>query len=150
MTSSKPSYRRVHILLVEDSQADVLITQEALEQAHLANITHVVDDGVKALAYLRRTAPYADAPRPDLILLDLNLPRVNGREVLGAIKSDPALSLIPVIVFTTSRSEEDVANAYRLGANCYIVKPVEFRNFVAAIQAIRNFWFSIVTLPPDV
>jgi CheY-like chemotaxis protein len=140
----------IHILLVEDSPTDVLITQEALTQAHLLNTIVVVEDGVEALAYLRNQGQYHAAPRPDLILLDLNLPRKNGREVLAELKTDPALKSIPVVVLTTSQAEQDILGAYELYANCYVVKPVEFANFVEAVQSIRQFWFSIVTLPSEV
>lgn len=139
----------IKILLVEDSPTDVLITQEALTQARLLNTIDIVEDGVEALAYLRNQGQYQAASRPDLILLDLNLPRKNGREVLAEIKSDPALKSIPVVVLTTSQAEADILGAYDLYANCYVVKPVEFANFVTAVQSIRQFWFSVVTLPSE-
>ena len=141
--------RIIDILLVEDSPTDVLIAREALTEARLLNTIHVVEDGVDALAFLRRQGRFADAPRPDLILLDLNLPRKNGREVLAEIKNDPALKSIPVVVLTTSSAEEDIIRSYSLHANCYVVKPVEFDNFVKAVQSIRQFWFTIVALPPE-
>ena len=141
--------RIIDILLVEDSPTDVLIAREALTEARLLNTIHVVEDGVDALAFLRRQGRFADAPRPDLILLDLNLPRKNGREVLAEIKNDPALKSIPVVVLTTSSAEEDIIRSYNLHANCYVVKPVEFDNFVKAVQSIRQFWFTIVALPPE-
>jgi two-component system, chemotaxis family, response regulator Rcp1 len=141
--------RHVEILLVEDSPADVVITQDALTEARVLNSIHVVDDGEAALAFLRKQPPYAAAPRPDLILLDLNLPRKSGREVLAEIKADPALKNIPVVVLTTSRMEEDIWRAYDLHANCYVVKPLDFPAFVQAVQSIRHFWLSVVTLPPD-
>ena len=141
--------RIIDILLVEDSPTDVLIAREALTEARLLNTIHVVEDGVDALAFLRRQGRFADAPRPDLILLDLNLPRKNGREVLAEIKNDPALKSIPVVVLTTSSAEEDIIRSYNLYANCYVVKPVEFDNFVKAVQSIRQFWFTIVALPPE-
>jgi two-component system, chemotaxis family, response regulator Rcp1 len=141
--------RHVEILLVEDSPADVVITQDALTEARVLNSIHVVDDGEAALAFLRKQQPYAAAPRPDLILLDLNLPRKSGREVLAEIKADPALKNIPVVVLTTSRMEEDIWHAYDLHANCYVVKPLDFPAFVQAVQSIRHFWLSVVTLPPD-
>lgn len=144
------TFRPVEILLVEDSPADVLITEEAFAQARLINTIYVVEDGVEALAFLRAEGRYAGARRPDLILLDLNLPRKNGHEVLAEIKADPALMQIPVVVLTTSRAEADVLQAYGLHANCYVVKPVEFTNFVAAVQSIRQFWMSVVTLPSEV
>jgi CheY-like chemotaxis protein len=146
--TSQPHYKQIEILLVEDSPADVLIAREALSEARLLNKIHVAEDGVHALEFLRRQGKFTSAPRPDLILLDLNLPRKNGREVLAEIKSDPALQAIPVVVLTTSRAEEDVLKSYKLNANCYVVKPVEFDHFVAAVQSIRHFWFGVVTLPP--
>jgi CheY-like chemotaxis protein len=141
--------KHIEILLVEDSPADVVITQDALAEARLLNTIYVVEDGVEALAFLRKQMPYATAPRPDLILLDLNLPRKSGREVLAEIKADPALKTIPVVVLTTSRAEEDVWKAYDLHANCYVVKPLDFATFVQAVQSIRHFWLSVVTLPVD-
>lgn len=144
------SYPKViEILLVEDSPTDVLITREALDEAKLVNKIHVAEDGVEALAFLRQEENYADAPRPDLILLDLNLPRKNGYEVLQEIKADPQLQTIPVVVLTTSRAEEDVLRSYHSHANCYITKPVEFDSFVKAVQSISHFWFTIVTLPSE-
>jgi len=139
----------VDILLVEDSPADVLITREAFEEFRLLNTLHVVEDGVEALAFLNQAGKYASVPRPELILLDLNLPRKNGREVLAEIKADPRFKTIPVVVLTTSHSEKDVLQAYDQHANCYIVKPVGFDNFVEAVKTIRLFWFSVVTLPPE-
>lgn len=135
------------ILMVEDSPADVLMTREAFEQARLVNTLHVVEDGVQAMQFLRREAEFASSPRPDLILLDLNLPRKNGREVLAEIKADPELRSIPVVILTTSQAEQDILEAYNLHANCYIVKPVGFDNFAKAVQSIQRFWFSLVTLP---
>ena len=140
----------VDILLVEDSPADVLITREAFEEFRLTNTLYVVEDGVEALAFLNQTGKYASVPHPDLILLDLNLPRKNGREVLADIKTDPRFKSIPVVILTTSPSERDVLEAYEHHANCYIVKPVGFENFVEAMKSIRQFWFSVVTLPPEV
>jgi two-component system response regulator len=137
----------IEILLVEDSPADVLITREAFEQARLVNSLHVVEDGVRAMQFLHREGEYASCPRPDLILLDLNLPRKNGHEVLAEIKADPELKAIPVVILTTSQAEQDILEAYDLHANCYIVKPVKFENFVTAIRSIESFWFSVVTLP---
>ena len=144
------SLKHVEVLLVEDSPADILITREAFEEAKLINSLHVVEDGVAALAFLRREGRYVSAPRPDLILLDLNLPRKNGREVLAEIKADPGFRTIPVVVLTTSHAEKDILDAYGFCANCYIVKPVGFDNFVEAMKSIRQFWFSVVTLPPEV
>lgn len=142
--------RQVEILLVEDNPADVLMTRSAFEDFKIANTLHVVEDGVEALEYLYGTGDFAGSPRPDLIMLDLNLPRKNGREVLAEIKADSALRYIPVVVLTTSKSEQDILEAYDLHANCYIVKPVGFANFVEAIKSIKNYWFSLVTLPSEV
>ena len=140
--------RPVEILLVEDSPADVALTQEALEDSKLRNNLHVVADGEAAMEFLTQTGTYASVPRPDLILLDLNLPKKNGREVLAEIKADPSLSTIPVVIMTVSQDERDVIETYRLHANCYIKKPVEFGEFIQIVKSIENFWFSIVTLPP--
>jgi len=139
--------KQYEILLVEDSPADVLIAREALDEAELRGKVHVAEDGVEALAFLRRQRRVSAAPRPDLILLELNLPRMNGRELLAEIKSDPLLCTIPVVVLTTSSADEDVRISYGLHANCYVVKPVEFDRFVNAVQSIRHFWFDTVTLP---
>ena len=147
--NTKSLHRPIEILLVEDSPADILITREAFEEARLVNTLHVVEDGIQALEFLRREGIYASVPRPDLILLDLNLPRKNGREVLAEIKADDSLKVIPVIVLTTSNANEDILQAYDLHANCYVVKPVGFENFLKAVQSIRNFWFSVVALPTE-
>lgn len=141
--------KHIDILLVEDSPADVLITREAFAEFKIFNTLHVVEDGVEAMAFLNQDGKYASVPRPDLILLDLNLPRKNGREVLAEIKNEPRLKNIPVVVLTTSHSESDVLEAYDQHANCYIVKPVGFDNFVEAVKTINQFWFSVVTLPPE-
>ena len=141
--------RQFEILLVEDSPADVLLTREAFKEFKIVNALHVVEDGVEALLFLNQDGKYAAVPRPDLILLDLNLPRKNGREVLAEIKNDPDLRHIPVVILTTSHSEQDVLQSYDQHANCYIVKPVGFENFVEAMKSIRQFWFSVVTLPPE-
>ncbi|MFN8384003.1 MAG: response regulator [Anaerolineales bacterium] len=146
---TKTPHKPIEILLVEDSPTDVLITREAFEDAKLLNNIHVVEDGVQALEFLRKKGSYASALRPDLILLDLNLPRKNGREVLAEIKSDENLKCIPVIILTTSSADEDILKAYDLHANCYVIKPVGFDNFFKAVQSIQNFWFSIVVLPPE-
>lgn len=138
----------VHILLVEDSPTDVMMTREAFDYYEIANPLHVVPDGVEAMNFLRRQAKYSDAPRPGLIILDLNLPKKSGREVLQELKADPGLMSIPVIVLTTSKSEEDVAKTYGLHANCYVTKPVDFTTFVDVLRRITDFWFSVVTLPP--
>jgi two-component system response regulator len=140
--------RRVEILLVEDSPADVTLTREALQESKLINNLHVVTNGVDAIAFLKKTGDYAGKPRPDLILLDLNLPRKNGREVLAEIKADTSLSAIPVVIMTVSQDERDIVESYRLHANCYIRKPVKFDEFIKIVQSIESFWFSIVTLPP--
>lgn len=138
----------VDILLVEDSAADVRLTREALRNTKLINRLTVANDGVQALAMLRREGEYADLPRPHLILLDLNLPRKNGRAVLEEIKEDPELKRIPVVVVTSSTAEEDVVRSYELHANCYITKPLELANFVEVVKAIEDFWVGIVKLPP--
>ena len=140
----------VHILLVEDSPTDVMLTREAMEQYKVANPLDIVDDGVDAMDYLRGRGKYADQPvaRPGLIILDLNLPRMSGREVLYELKNDPELRNIPVVVLTTSKSEEDVAKSYCLHANCYITKPVDFAKFIDVVRSINEFWFGVVTLPP--
>jgi len=147
---NRKALRQVEILLIEDNPADVLMIRSAFEDFKFANALHVVEDGVEALAFLRGQEALAGSPRPDLIMLDLNLPRKNGREVLAEIKADPRLRNIPVVVLTTSQSEQDVLQAYDLHANCYIVKPVGFTNFIAAIKSIKHFWFSLVTLPSEV
>ncbi len=138
--------RTINVLLVEDDPGDVLMTREAFDE-YLHNRLDVVTDGAAALAYLRREEPYADAPRPDLILLDLNLPRRDGREVLAEVKEDPDLRLIPVVVMTTSEAERDLIRTYNLHANAYIVKPLDLDQFIEVVQAIENFWFTVVKLP---
>jgi len=140
--------RPVEILLVEDSPADVALTQEALMDSKLKNNLNIVTDGEAAMAFLRRSGTYASAPRPDLILLDLNLPKKNGREVLAEVKTDLSLKLIPVVIMTVSQDERDIIESYKLNANCYIRKPVKFEEFIHIVKSIENFWFSIVTLPP--
>jgi CheY-like chemotaxis protein len=139
--------RPVEILLVEDDPGDTLITREALEQSKLANNLHCVVNGEEAMAFVRRQGPYADAPRPDLVLLDLNLPRRDGREVLADIKTDPDLRRIPVVVLTTSQAEEDVLRSYDLHANAYVTKPVDFDRFVEVVHQIDEFYFAVVRLP---
>jgi len=139
--------RPVELLLVEDSPTDALLMQEALRHAKIPSNVHVVEDGEEALAFLRHDGLYAQAPRPDLILLDLNLPRKDGREVLAEIKREPALKSIPVVVLTTSRDEQDVLHAYDLHASCYITKPMDFSRFTDIVQSIEHFWFAVVTLP---
>lgn len=140
--------RLIEILLVEDNPGDVRLTREALKDAKVANTLHVVEDGVLALDFLHRRPPFAETPRPDLILLDLNLPRKSGREVLAEIKSDERFRAIPVVVLTTSKAEEDILRAYNLHANCYITKPVDFTQFTTIVRTIEDFWLTIVTLPP--
>lgn len=141
--------RAIEILMVEDNPGDVRLTREALKGGKIWNQLHVVEDGVAALNFLRRSAPHEDAPRPDLILLDLNLPKKDGREVLATIKADESLKLIPVVILTTSQAEEDVIKAYALNANCYVTKPVDFLQFTRIVQAIESFWLTVVTLPPS-
>ena len=143
-----PTADPIQILLVEDSPGDVSLTIEALKQAKVANELHVVGDGEAAMAYLRGAPPYTGAGRPDLILLDLNLPLKDGREVLSEMKSDEDLRTIPVVVLTTSSDEADVLGAYALHANSYVTKPVDFTDFIAAVRSIEGFWLSIVRLPP--
>ena len=138
----------IEILLVEDDPGDVLMTREAFEDYKIANRLTVVTNGEDAIAYLRRQGRFADAPTPDLVLLDLNLPRRDGREVLADIKGDPDLRRIPVVILTTSEAEEDVIAAYDLHANAYVRKPVDFEQFVAAVRAIDDFFITVVRLPP--
>lgn len=140
--------RPFEILLVEDNPGDVLLTQEALQEAKLRVTLNVVSDGVEALDFLHRRGPYAAATRPDLILLDLNMPRKDGREVLEEVKTDPALCSIPVVVLTTSQAEQDIVRSYHLHANAYVTKPVDLDQFITIVQSINQFWFTIVTLPP--
>lgn len=141
--------RPIEILLVEDSPADVRLTTEALREGKVRNNLSVVSDGIEALAFLRRSDGYDDAPRPDLLLLDLNLPRKDGREVLEEVKADPDLRRIPVVVLTTSRAEEDILRSYNLHANCYITKPVDLDQFFTVIKAIDDFWLAVVKLPEE-
>ena len=138
--------RPVRILLVEDNPGDVDLTREGLEEASLHNDLFIAEDGEQAMTFLRNEGPHKDAPRPDLILLDLNLPRMDGREVLAEIKADPELRRIPVVVLTSSEAEEDVLRSYNLHANCYITKPVDLEKFLKIVQSIKGFWFSVVTL----
>lgn len=141
--------RSATILLIEDSPTDVLMTREALAQSGLLNRLEVVNDGVEAMAFLLGQGRYRNAPRPDLILLDLNMPRKDGREVLSEIKSNPRLMTIPVVVLTTSNDEEDILRSYGLHANSYLVKPMGFEQFTAMIRSLEGFWFDMVTLPPN-
>jgi chemotaxis family two-component system response regulator Rcp1 len=139
--------RPIEILLVEDSEPDVRLTIEALKEAKVKNRLSVVEDGVEAMAFLHREGKHAGAPRPDLILLDLNLPRKDGRQVLKEVKDDSSLRKIPVVVLTISKAEEDVLRAYDLHANCYISKPVDFNRFMDVVRAIEGFWLTVVKLP---
>ena len=140
--------RPIDILLVEDSPAHVRLTREALKDAKVLNMLHVVQDGVTAMDFLHKEGPYAGRPSPDLILLDLNLPKKDGREVLAEIKQDENLKRIPVVVLTTSRAEEDVVRSYNLHANAYVTKPVDLVQFLEVIRIIEAFWLAVVTLPP--
>ena len=140
----------IEILLIEDNPADIRLTQEAFREARLQNTLHVVQDGVNAMAFIRQTAPFQQAPRPDLILLDLNLPKKDGREVLKEIKSDAHTRTIPVVVLTTSDDEADVLRSYDLHANAYLVKPIDILQFIKMIQSLEDFWLSVVKLPPKV
>ncbi|MEJ2701147.1 MAG: response regulator [Sedimentisphaerales bacterium] len=143
LSYSKP----IEILLVEDSPSDAALTIEALKEGKIANRLSHVEDGVEAMEFLRRRGKYANAPRPDLIMLDLNLPRRDGRDVLVEIKTDPNLKIIPIIVLTTSRADEDILRSYELNANCYITKPVDFAHFINVVKSIEQFWLTVVTLP---
>ncbi len=143
MTKNKP----ITILMAEDNATDVMLTKEALAHAKLLNTLYVVDDGIDALDFLHRRGKYAKAPHPDLILLDLNMPRKNGQEVLAEIKASDRLKHIPVVILTTSKAEEDIVKAYGLHANCYVIKPVDFDVFAEVVRSIQEFWFSVVTLP---
>ena len=139
--------RPIEILLVEDNPGDVRLTMEGLKDSKVRNNLHVARDGVEAMEFLHREGQHTSAVRPDLILLDLNLPRMDGREVLLEIKSDAKLKTIPVVVLTTSRAEHDVLRSYELQANCYITKPVDLEQFITVVKSIEDFWFTIVTLP---
>jgi len=149
-TSISPSLARpAEILLVEDSPGDVRLMQEALREGKVANRVSVVRDGLEAMAFLRREGDYADVPRPDIILLDLNLPKKDGREVLAELKADPDLRRIPVVILTTSRAEEDILRAYDLHANCYMTKPVDLGQFFALVKDIKQYWLVMVCLPQE-
>jgi len=139
----------IEILLVEDSPSDAELTIETFNDSKILNQIHVAEDGVEALDFLFKRGEYKDAPRPDLILLDLNLPKKNGREVLAEIKGDPELQTIPVVVLTTSAAEEDILRSYQLHASCYITKPVDFEQFTKIVKLISDFWFAAVRLPPS-
>jgi chemotaxis family two-component system response regulator Rcp1 len=147
MSSNGNGHKAIEILLVEDNPGDVRLIIEAMREAKLDNRFHVVEDGVEAMQFLRREGRFGDAPRPDLILLDLNLPKKDGRAVLAEVKADPALKRIPVVVLTTSQAEEDVLRAYDLHANCYITKPVDMEQFMKVVAQIDEFWIRVVTLP---
>jgi len=139
--------RPIEILLVEDNPGDVSLCEEALQESKMANTLHVAQDGEEALSFLRRVGDYRDAPRPDLILLDLNLPKIDGREVLEQIKGDAKYSDIPVVVLSSSAADADIENSYKMHANCYVVKPLDFQQFVNIVRNIQEFWFQIVRLP---
>jgi two-component system, chemotaxis family, response regulator Rcp1 len=149
MESNRISAQPLEVLLVEDSLGDVRLTKEALKDAKVHINLRVVRDGIDAMAFLMREGEYATAPRPDLILLDLNLPRKDGREVLREIKENPELKSIPVVILTTSASEADILRSYLLHANCYITKPVNLDGFLTVVKSIDSFWLSIVKLPPN-
>jgi len=138
------------VLLIEDSPGDVRLTKEALKEGKILNNLHVVNDGVEAMSFLRKQGGYQSSPAPDLILLDLNMPKKDGREVLSEIKADPKLKSIPVVVLTTSSAEEDILKSYDLHANCYITKPVDLDQFIKVVKSINNFWLNIVELPPNI
>ena len=139
---------QIEILLVEDNPGDVRLTREALKEGKVANRINVAADGIEAMAFLHREGKYENAPKPDLILLDLNLPRKNGREVLAEIKMDPDLKSIPVVILTSSQAEKDIVATYNLHANCYVTKPVDFDQFIDVVRSIEDFWFKLVKLPP--
>jgi CheY-like chemotaxis protein len=141
--------RPIEILLVEDSPSDADLTEEALSDGKVLNNLHWVADGVEALAFLQRQGKYADVPRPDLILLDLNLPKKDGRDVLAHIKADPSLKLIPVVVLTTSAAERDILKTYELHANCYVTKPIDLEQFISVVRLIEMFWLAVVKLPSE-
>ncbi|MCF7855707.1 MAG: response regulator [Candidatus Pacebacteria bacterium] len=143
-----PQGKEIEILLVEDNPADVRLTQEALKEGKVHNRLHVVGDGEEAMDFLRRRGEYADEVRPDLVLLDLNLPRKDGREVLAELKDDDDLKRIPVVILTTSQAEEDILRTYNLHANCYITKPVDLDQFIKVVRSIEDFWLTVVRLPP--
>lgn len=139
----------IQVLLVEDNPGDVRLTKEALKEGKMLNRVTVVGDGVEALSFLRRQGKYADAGQPDLILLDLNLPKKDGRQVLAEIKADPGLKRIPVVVLTTSSAEEDILKTYDLHANCYVTKPVDLEQFMHVVKSIEDFWVTVVKLPSE-
>ncbi len=141
--------RPIEILLVEDNPGDARLTVEALKEGKVRNRLHFAEDGVEAMAFMHREGKYAESPRPDLILLDLNLPRKDGREVLAEIKEDPQLKRIPVVVLTISKAEEDIIKTYNLHANCYITKPVDLEQFITVVKSIEDFWLTIAKLPSE-
>ncbi len=147
MNDSNVSTKAVEILLVEDNPGDARLAQEALKESKLLNNLHIVDDGVEAMDFLNREGKYADSIRPDLVILDLNLPRKDGREVLQEIKSDPKLKSIPVVILTISQAEEDIMKTYDLHANCFISKPIDLEQFIKVVRSIESFWLTIVKLP---
>jgi chemotaxis family two-component system response regulator Rcp1 len=149
VTSIGPGVAPIEVLLVEDSSGDVRLTREAFKDAKVFINLSVAPDGAEAMAFLKREREYANAPRPDLILLDLNLPKKDGREVLAEIKASPTLGSIPVVILTTSASEADILRSYRLHANCYIAKPVDLEGFLTVVKSIDNFWLSVVKLPRE-
>jgi len=148
MTGKREACRPIEILMVEDNPGDVRLTLEALKEGKVRNNLHTVADGEEAMNFLRRQGAYSKVPRPDLVLLDLNLPKKNGREVLGEIKDDPDLKRIPVVILTVSEAEQDIIKSYNLHANCYITKPVNLEQFIQVVRSIEDFWLSIVMLPP--
>jgi two-component system, chemotaxis family, response regulator Rcp1 len=145
----KSSVQGIEILLVEDNPGDVRLTREALKDGKIINNLHVAQDGVEALAFLRREGKYHNAVRPELILLDLNLPKKDGREVLAEIKADMALKRIPVVILTSSTAEQDIVKSYNLHANCYVTKPVDLDQFINVVKCIEHFWLTVVKLPPE-
>jgi len=147
MTIKNSLEKTLQVLLVEDNLADVRLTQEAFNEGKLRKNISVVNDGAEALAFLHREGPYSASPRPDLILLDLNLPKLDGREVLSKIKSDPELQAIPVVILTTSKADSDILKSYELHANCYITKPVDLESFMLIVSSIEQFWLNVVKLP---
>ena len=146
---SQPMGKPIEILLVEDNPGDSRLAQEALKDAKVHNNVSLVEDGVEAMAFLRKEGKYANAPRPDVILLDLNLPKKDGREVLAEIKIDEDLKRIPVVILTVSKDEEDILKTYNLHANCYITKPIDLEQFIKVVRTIEDFWLTIVKLPPN-
>ena len=150
MMADLPNTEPIKILMVEDNPGDARLAEEALKDSKINNSLYHVEDGEKAMRFLRRQAEYSDAPHPDLVLLDLNLPRKDGREVLAEIKEDSKLKLVPVVVMTTSEAERDLVKSYDLHANAYVVKPIDLERFIEVVQSIEVFWFTIVKLPPNV